>query len=548
MEKKTWSMYLADHSPKDPLDDIRSIDLDINTLFAKFIRPIDMYRSHNSPSVTGPLIQSNLTPSKQPKESRCHTFYRMLGLPTITPDGTFFNPGFPLKDQAQQVSIDNQIRNESNLKTVIAKREFSVHARQNIFLTRNTNTVLLSMSIATPDGQRKFAIEPGTLSDVSDTPQAIPLRTQYINKFFQNNDGSAITNPYDTVSHILAPFITDAVIAANVEPRSGSNSVLIGKPFLDKKDLEFESGRYAKRPGLEFILRIKLREQNLFDQLSLANTAAENMPVVVKTATGMMELGISEADAVRLYETGLVDVYTVSDLLKTYKGLINMYHNAVKTLEDVSKHIMWIPMSGEGGPESGTLVSAAFIKPKYPIGSWELETRISGLKVKALLAKYQTDIGTNSDDTPLNYSDFVISEFQNVSETFENDFVNEDAKRIDWETKGSNALRIIEIIGGEISGLGLIDIIAIYMSLWALDTPTLLHLIDDEAAKRLNNIKELKTADTESRAKEIGNAKDAYEKLSHKISDILEFGDYVFGRLMGSPKDGGSGDIGRNNG
>jgi hypothetical protein len=547
MGKKQWDMYIGDHHPKDSLDDIRSIDLDINALVAKFLRPIDMYRSHNSPSVNGPLIQPNLTPSKQPMESRCHTFYRMLGLPIISPDGDFLSPGFPLRDQTQQKCIDDKIRNNSNLKTVIASREFAAQSRRNVFSVRNTNTVLLSLSIATPDGQRKFAIVPGTLDDVSETPQAIPFRTQYINKFFQNSDGSAITNPYESVSHILSPFITDAVIALNIEPKSGSNSILIGKPFLDKKDLEFESGKYAKRPGLEFVLRIKLRAQHLFDQLGLANTAAGAMPVLVKTATGMMEMGISEDDAVRLYETGLVDVYTVNDLLKTYKGLINLYYKAVKTIEEVSTHIMWIPMSGEGGPESGTLVSSAFIKPKANL-SWELEQQISGLKIKSLLAKYQTDIGTNSDNTSLAYSDFVISEFQNVAATFENDLANEDAQRIDWETKGSNALRLIEIMGGEISGLGLIDIIAIYMSLWSLDTKTLLSLIDDEAAKRLNNIQELRTAETEARAKEIGNAKAAYEKLSDKISNILEFGDYVFTRLMGSPKEGGSGDVVRSNG
>jgi hypothetical protein len=141
MGKKQWDMYIGDHHPKDPLDDIRSIDLDIDALVAKFVRPIDMYRSHNSPSVNGSLIQPNLTPSKQLMESRCHAFYRMLGLPTISPDGDFLSPGFPLKDQTQQKCIDDKIRNNSNLKTVIANREFVAQARRNVFSVRNTNTV-----------------------------------------------------------------------------------------------------------------------------------------------------------------------------------------------------------------------------------------------------------------------------------------------------------------------------------------------------------------------------------------------------------------------
>jgi len=87
--KEKWFDRVGDHQPKDPLDDITSIELDINDLVARFITPIDMYRSHNSPSVVGDLIQPDLTPSQQPMESRCHAFYRMLGLPTIAPDGSF---------------------------------------------------------------------------------------------------------------------------------------------------------------------------------------------------------------------------------------------------------------------------------------------------------------------------------------------------------------------------------------------------------------------------------------------------------------------------
>ena len=536
-----WINNIGEHQPKDPIDDIRSIDLNLDELVAKFMTPIDRFRSHVAADVKGPLIQSNLATSILPKESRCHAFYRMLGLPTIAPDGTFFSPGFPLVDEEHRQEISDKMQ-DSNIKNAIAEREISAQKRLSLFSTRSSDTVVFSIAMGVSDGQRKFTIDVGTLSDATSKPQTIPARTQYINKFFQNVDGSSITNTFQSVSHQLAPFITDPIIAQNVEPKSGSNSILVGQPFLDKSDLEFESGKYAKRPGLEFILRIKLREQLTFNSLQLGNIANE-MPVLVTDANGLINLGINEDDVEKLSELGLFDVIAVVDLFKTYIGLINVYYNALNTIENVRKQIIWIPLPGEGGPESGSVVSTSYVQPIRYLDSWNIERRIANLKVKAAMAKYQLDLGTNPDDTNLVYGDFSISEFQNVSDTIDADLSNEESKRSALETQGSNALRTIEFLGGEVSGLGLIDVVAIYLSLWSLDTPTLLNLIDDAAAIRLNNISDLQTSDTQSRSSTQANAADAYNKLATQVKTILDFGDYVFTRLKGSPKEGSIGNI-----
>jgi len=445
----------------------------------------------------------------------------------------------------------------SNIKKAIADRESDAQYRTNLFSISSSDSIILSISMAVPEGQRKLSIDPGTLDDSTSKPQIITARTQYINRFFQNKDGSSITNKFESVSHQLTPFITDPIIAANVEPKSGSNSVLIGAPFLDKRDLEFESGLYAKRPGLEFILRIKLREQNLADQLQISGAVNQVIPTLlktttlVKTPTGMIELGINEEDATRLFELGFVDFNTINDLLKTYKGLINLYNKSINSIQEVGNKIMWIPSPGKGGPESGSVVSASFIVPKNNkyLDNWEIEKRISSLNIKALLAKYQSDIGKNNDGSSLVYGDFSISEYQNVAATFDTDASNENSKRTYLETQGSDALRTIELIGGEISGLGLVDIVAIYMALWSLKTPILLGLIDDAAATRLNNIPELRNADTQNRVSDNPISPiSAYTALASTISDILAFGDYILSRLRGSPKEGGTGDVVRNNG
>ena len=60
---------------------------------------------------------------------------------------------------------------------------------------------------------------------------------------------------------------------------------------------------------------------------------------------------------------------------------------------------------------------------------------------------------------------------------------NENNKK--WATKGFKALREIEIITGEISGLGLIDILAIYTALWSIDIKTLIGFLDNSSYERL---------------------------------------------------------------
>lgn len=544
--KEQWFNQIGYHQPKDTIDDIRSIDLDLDVLVAKFITPIERFRSYTSPNIEGILVQPGLSTTTTPMESRCHAFYRMLGLPAIASDGTLVNVGFPLGTQDDsQINIYNLMKN-TPIKKAIADRESESQYRKGLFLNRNLDTVLLSLSMAVPGGYRKFAVDLGTLENATIQPQTIPIRTQYINRFFKTSDNAEIVNFFEEVTHQLAPFITDPVIAMNVEPRSGSNSVLVGLPFLDKKDLEFESGQYARRPGLEFILRIKLREQKLLDQLNISETlkkSINNWDSVLST-DGLLKIGISEDDIQKLKQIGFVDFDTIQSLFQTLKGLINVYYNATKTLEEVSKAIVWIPMPGAGGPESGSVVSTSFLQPSKYLDSWETERKISNLKIKSVLAKFQLDLGKNKDTSPLNYSDFAISEFQNTANDFEKDLENEEGQRSSYESRGSNALRIIELLGGEVSGLGLIDIVVIYLALWSLEPDVLLNFIDDAAAIRLSKIPELQTKATEDRSKTTGNAAEAYSKLVSVIGEILKFADYVFDRLQGSPKEGGTGSIG----
>src|SRR5690606_26679025 len=364
------------------LDDFQGIDLDINSLKTKFINPIDRYRSHNAPIVTGNLDQSELASSIKVQESRAHAFYRMLGLPSIAPDGKFFNPGFGQRyDSIEAKRRDDIVKSiPESVKQIVAQRERKSRENSNIFDKSSTDASVFSIALSTPKGQKRFATstQTSTLSSLSEGPkqtQTIPERRDFITSNYKKRDGTEITKTFSTVEHILAPFMTDPIINANVDPKSGSAGVMIGALFANKSDLEYEPGKYVKRPGLEFILRLRLRQQNILEQqidnlsqidLDLfgywTEIGRENIREIASAVVGQV---IDDDDSVKILNgAGNVELYTLNDLVKTLKGVVHIYRKSIEKIAEISSQIMWVPLSNEGGPEFGTEVSTGFVIPK----------------------------------------------------------------------------------------------------------------------------------------------------------------------------------------
>lgn len=239
----------------------------------------------------------------------------------------------------------------------------------------------------------------------------------------------------------------------------------------------------------------------------------------------------------------MLEVYTVDSLLKTYKGLINLYRQNIENIQKTHKSIIWIPTPNIGGPEKGSETSAAYIIPKKFLDTWEVEKKIRYLQAKSSIASAQVDIGND-----LSFSDFTISEFYNVANAFDEELQNAKNERSQYEAQASNSLRAIEYISGEVSGLGLIDIIAIYMALWSIDINSLLGLIDDDSAFRLSKITDLKSQAVSDRVSNIGgnSSLEAYKTFENRVIDILAYGDRIYKQMTGSPLEQEGGDIVRN--
>jgi len=516
---------VGDKKESFDIDDFQSVDLDINSLVKRFVKPIDVLRSKNSP-----LNESAArTATTAPKESRAHTFYRMLGLPVIGEGGKFYSPGYnPYKDKKKNQEIADSI--PTGMKEAIRAREQVSRDSLRVFDTDSSRNSIYAISLGCKDGGRSFMPMDESINALENYDEqkiTIPGRGAAVSRY-TNTDGSDITNTeFNTVKHILRPFTVDPVIEENLTPTGGSSSVRIAAPFLDIEN-EHEPEIYAPRPGIEFILRLRLLQQSQEDsnaqvqaELNLEDFESEISNDQQRTiAATLAGEGVDEADIAQVLGGATeLELYTLNDLVKMYKGLIFLYDKNIEDIEKVYTKTVWSPLCNSGGPERGTVVNTSYIRSKRNLDSWEVIKRIRTLETKSAIAKKQVDIGDG-----LNYSDFAISEFQNVLSVYTEKLEDAKAERDDYEAQASNALRVIEFISGEVSGLGLIDIIAIYMAMWSVPVSVLLDLIDDQAAIRLSEIKTLeKVQAVKDRANKMGNAAAAYAELEKTILNILQF-------------------------
>jgi hypothetical protein len=101
-----------------------------------------------------------------------------------------------------------------------------------------------------------------------------------------------------------------------------------------------------------------------------------------------------------------------------------------------------------------------------------------------------------------------------------------------------NALKIIEIVTGEISGLGLVDILAIYTALWTIDIGDLISLLDNNSLARLNyNFPTLVTSEVANQLS--GTRPDIFTALTNfekVLFNILTYADKVLVQIRQGPR------------
>lgn len=560
---------LPDRTKEPDLDDTQGISLDLETLYNEYIQPIENMRSFGAPTtVDRPVIKdenavanntandSDIDTSRA-QESRAHAFYRMVGFPTINENLDFYSPGYDptLKRDQKKKRYDISTKLSSTVRLATTLREQGARQRREVFSKFSVDSCVYALAIAVPTGIKKFQVMNDSenfnfINSSDEQTFNYKTRKDYLESRYSKRDGSAITNYFTTGSHILRPFTVDPNIEDTVVGFANQTRQ-VAAPFLPaKKDTGIERDIYAKRPGLEFILRLRIRAQEsskpvMEEFLSIySDTETSDLTLVElnQVVSALLnEEGVQSDDILeRLKNANNLEVINLNKMVKTIKGVIELLVKSVNDVKNVSKKIKWTPLPSENGPEFGS-DSTNLVKTKQRT---ELRQRLLNLTTRSFQTRR---IGTLSDDDSILSSDFHLFQFENVEKPFDKEIDKTEAEIDNFQQIGSDALSAIEIITGEISGFGLIDILAIYTALWAVPLEVLVSLLDENAFRRLYENKDLRSFDVELRNSDgpqmsVLEAMQAFEK---QVINILAYSDNIFRNKLG-PNTVEGGDVPRN--
>jgi hypothetical protein len=582
MADKIVSDKSVDEFGPDPVteadsDDISSVHINLDDLYQRFIGPIEAKRSVSAPNTLTQSIakktnssaallierisktsQSNLSNAlvdpKKAQESRAHTFYRMIGLPVIHSNlGDFYNPGFNPEDSGEVATKNSDVKNnpDPNILKLQTNRENEARKRIQMFqnLPLDSSVFPIAMAFVKPfrviNAKGNFV----NFNDLDPQTFTITARQLWISNNYELQGGGAITNFFSSNSHILRPLCVNSVISDTVQPEKN----IICVPFLkDKISTRCETNVYCDRPGIEFILRIRLAQRSLDSNLAknIISKIDPKKPVQGLTSSDLQQLaqallGEKKIDSsqilssLKLNSSGLK---TGQSLVKMIKALIEILVKSVNTISDSSKNIDWTPICSELGPEdSKHMKFESSVKLKK--SSSQIQQRLDQLNTKSIISKM------SSISPDLSLGNYALSYFQQTEQLYDSFIQEAEGQKNHYLESAADALRAIEIITGEVSGLGLIDILCIYTALWTIDLDVLISMLDVSSFQRLvsynpqlinENVQKRMFASGFEPVFPIGKA---MQMLEDKVVHLLSYADALYVSVqLGQPKivDGGS--------
>lgn len=485
-------------------DDQDLLEVDIDNLYKKFIVPIDRrFRSHFNAIVSN--SQELNTPDYQ--ESRCHAFFRMMGFPVVSKSSEkFYSPGFDPNLNTDQISSKNysdiaaSIVSNSEFRTKqLDPRELSIEKKyRTYFANGDTNSIALAIgSIFLRSFDKQFSDDDsiGPLDFDSNQTQVVDARVSEINRFFQNKLDSINTKSLTSI-HLIKPFIVDPRIDNNIHPAS----CRVCAPFLfDKTQLKIydtQNSGTLKRPFIEEVISVRFNSKNV---TQAQGAYVQSIIDFIKSNSSVTDsdlVDISNNQLQTLYQSELI---IFNKYIKIIRALIKKLHESITKVGYIRQNINWQPIPNtklgpEAGSDGGKIVSPP--DPTDDLNNKLTENNIIDLINKKNLAEISFNIGIDAvpdsgDFAFSNIDDIIFSGFKNVKLSYDKQLTKLNSIRNQRGNEGLDHLKNIEIIVGEFSGLGLLDIMAIQAALWITDSNALLGLIDDRARQRAISRKDL---------------------------------------------------------
>jgi len=498
-----------------------------------------------SPTAAGSANTPNTsTPGQAVQESRCHTFYRIIGFPVVDKDKkSFYNPGYDIikkKGLKRNIKLSDKIITAGKIdkkfeKLSQAREAYSNNTSQIFNVPESIGAGVLSLMSGTSGANggvniRPFALpfakntgafdfEPANQTHNIDVISTSTLVGSDEVLLFELQDATAntvvtsgaisTTNPsvFRQHFHIIKPFMVDPRIDFSIwshESHSFSGvSKRIAVPFvLNAYQLNTNSVVKAEAPLLEKIIRERFSQSNNTEEAGQG--VVDTVDYVKNTlAIQTNQIGTATISQVFSDKTFQLDQQgSFSSFLSVIRGMMKKLVAAMHVIHAAQGKYYWLPQPSTRGPEGGCTVRAVpinkdistrLIGPSNPrdfnIAFSYTQSVLSSLTFSMSQTTTNPDLGgfsTNSLNT--NKNTFNSSTSNSQGDLSAKNYQKMVAERKEILRGAGDALQIVEMIMGEYSGFGLCDIVAIVAALYVVKKEVLLGFLDDDAYERAKTI------------------------------------------------------------
>lgn len=503
-------------------EDQQNSEIDIEQAYQYYIKVIDDIRS--KANITGNIallnkldldswqtISSKVKTESTPQESRCHAFYRWIGFPVISSNQVdYYNPGHDrIKDpnrklnDSAKLSIANNV--DDKFKQLSLQRELYSSNIMTIF-SNNYSINAATLSLLSGATIRKFNDHVGGTDpfdfDIKGQNYIIPLDSQVGIKNdisllnYSDSDGSTPTELglklLKSQAHYIKPFFVDPRIDFSVFPAKNRIAV----PFVPDSTYLKMGESVILRPLIEKIIR---------DRFSLTNTASS-----ASTNQESITNYLNSVDAIKDEELiqkvknvggdlSLTEKTSFLYYLKLAQAMIKKLVLAQNSIKEAQGQYYWLPIPSSTGPEGGckshdTIISVKLYQEHKELIT-ELDKEITKAYIRVSLNSFSKS-GNEAVGKPESLNFGLPKDIDNVfgpnvappevtGDLSQKNFDDLIATRTKILDKACESLKIIEIIMGEYSGLGLCDIIAVMAALYIMPKGDLIGFLDIDARARM---------------------------------------------------------------
>ena len=494
----------------DIIDDQDIFDLDMDRVVPKLLGGVDEIRSK--------------TPTDGFIESRVNAFYRMIGFPVVQSASEYFSPGYDVNINRDLVAlskhnsiINGVLKNNQLINKQLEPRELIPKYYSRVFSAGGFNAKAFAFgSVFIRSFEKQFG-STGPLEEDNAQTQTVSQRVSNVIEFFSRNSEQAvaifnlISSPNFQSNHPLKPFIVDPRVVVTPDAR------LVAAPFLlDASQLQFGVGQSYKRPYIERVISIRLANNNVLKN-NLNLTKIIDSIKKDETITHAFLVAVSKNPQKDLLTSNVV---VFDSYFRKIRAVLDKLAKSIGEVLDARKLINFQPIPDPIlGMEGNITLDAISEDPNN--GDIELDI-LTMSKVKALKElALQTSTGLQGQPDP---GDFVFSDLDDIFFSADQAVENSHQDTLDsLETNRQSianpaleALKNIEYIMGEFSGLGILDIIAIQSAFWLMDMDKLLGLLDRTAYDRLVSSRPFINAG------DFARSEDVFESLTHFETHLKE--------------------------